>query len=79
MGVEGAERLENEGRNAFHAGQHRGGGVEQGPVAEIAMRAGHEHRPCRLRGREDANQPATVTDDGTRLVTLGNVFSVVAP
>jgi pilus assembly protein CpaB len=26
-----------------------------------------------------ANQPATVTDDGTRLVTLGNVFSVVAP
>jgi pilus assembly protein CpaB len=26
-----------------------------------------------------ANQPATVSDDGTRLVTLGNVFSVVAP
>jgi pilus assembly protein CpaB len=25
-----------------------------------------------------ANQPATVSDDGTRLVTLGNVFSVAA-
>ena len=37
LGVATAERLENEGRNTFHAGQHRGGGVEQRPVAEIAM------------------------------------------
>ena len=25
-----------------------------------------------------SNQPATVSDDGTRLVTLGNVYSVVS-
>ena len=37
LDVAEAERLENEGRNAFHAGQHRGGGVEQRPVAVIAM------------------------------------------
>ena len=37
MGDAEAERLENEGTNTFHAGQHRGGGVEQRPVAEIAM------------------------------------------
>jgi len=47
LGVEGAETLENEGRNKFHAGQHRGSGIEQRPVTEIAMRSGHEGGPRR--------------------------------
>ena len=60
LGVAAAERLENEGRNTFHAGQHRGGGVEQRPVPEIAMGTSHDGRPCRMRHRENADQPAAV-------------------
>ena len=47
LGVEGAETLENEGGNKFHAGQHRGSGIEQRPVTEIAMRSRHDGGPRR--------------------------------
>jgi hypothetical protein len=47
LGAEAAETLENEGWNKFHAGQHRGSGIEQRPVTEIAMRRGYDGGPRR--------------------------------
>ena len=47
LGVETAETLENEGGNEFHARQHRGSGIEQRPVTEIAVRSGHDGGPRR--------------------------------
>ena len=49
-------------RKPFHAGQHRGCGVEQRPVPEIAVGTGDDGRPCRLGHRENPDQPAAVPE-----------------
>src|SRR3954471_12255992 len=54
--------LENERRWPLESGQYRCGGVEQLPLAEVAVRMRDDDRPRRPGDREDANQPSTVLE-----------------
>src|SRR5258708_12086410 len=53
----GWNRLENERREPFQAGQDRNRRVEKHPVPEIAVRVCHDHGPRRLGRGENPHQP----------------------